>query len=293
VYELSVQQKSRWERDGGEEVWQALVEVRGPWSSEERRAALERVVQNNESFRTSYVEVSGLKYPVQNVETQGRIAWSEAAEINLEQEAALLRESRDHIRVAVKREAADHQTVLVSIRGLSADEATVELLLDQWSSGDGAEESTGYAQFSAWQKELEKSPEGEAYWAAVKARSVPLQLPFDGNEQRGRAMLSHRLSERIAQSWQEYENPAAVLLAVWQHILWRLTGEKETAIAVRLTEREFEELRNVAGPVEKWAPLTWGSGESLNLGDAARDAVLRCMRRRAGARIWKNLTSVS
>jgi amino acid adenylation domain-containing protein/non-ribosomal peptide synthase protein (TIGR01720 family) len=272
VYELSVQQKSRWERDGGEEVWQALVEVRGPWSSEERRAALERVVQNNESFRTSYVEVSGLKYPVQNVETQGRIAWSEAAEINLEQEAALLRESRDHIRVAVKREAADHQTVLVSIRGLSADEATVELLLDQWSSGDGAEESTGYAQFSAWQKELEKSPEGEAYWAAVKARSVPLQLPFDGNEQRGRAMLSHRLSERIAQSWQEYENPAAVLLAVWQHILWRLTGEKETAIAVRLTEREFEELRNVAGPVEKWAPLTWGSGESLNLGDAARDA---------------------
>jgi amino acid adenylation domain-containing protein/FkbM family methyltransferase len=271
VYELSAQQKSRWERDGGEEVWQALVEVRGPWLSEEQRAALERVVQNTETFRTSYVAVSGLKYPVQNVEEQGRVAWSEVAELDLAQEAAALRESSGHVRVAVKREADGHQTLLVNVRGLSADEASIELLLEAWSGGGGVEESTGYTQFSAWQKELETTDQGAAYWSAVKAQSVPLQLPFEGYEHRGRAMLSHRLSERVAQRWQEYDDPAALLLAVWQHVLWRLTCEKETAIAVRLAGREFEELRGVAGPIEKWAPVICGWGEKLSLNEAARE----------------------
>jgi amino acid adenylation domain-containing protein/FkbM family methyltransferase len=272
VYELSAQQKSRWERDGGEEVWQALVEVHGPWSSEEQRAALQQLVENTETFRTTYVAVSGLKYPVQNVEAQGRVAWSEVADLDLEREASALAENGGHVRVAVKRETAGHHTVLLSVRGLSADEASVELLLEQWSNGGGSEESTGYTQYSAWQKELETSDEGVAYWAAVKAQSVPLQLPFEGCEQRGRAMLSHRLSERVAQRWQEYENPGAVLLAVWQPVLWRLTGEKNTAIAVRLAGREFEELRSVAGPIEKWAPLICACGENLSLEDATREA---------------------
>lgn len=76
-----------------------------------------------------------------------------------------------------------------------------------------------------------------------------------------------------------HTSPQVVLLACWQTLLWRLTGQEETVVHRLSAGREYEELRDAVGLVAKWLPIKGEFAPDLRFGEvierldrAAREA---------------------
>ena len=55
-----------------------------------------------------------------------------------------------------------------------------------------------------------------------------------------------------------------ILLACWQILIWRLTGESEIVIGTAASRREYEELNDVLGLLATWLPIKTKFTPNLN-----------------------------
>jgi len=136
---------------------------------------------------------------------------------------------------------------------------------------DGAsedEEVVQYLNFSEWQNELlegEDSKAGAEYWRNKAGVGIaPLRLPFASELRDGltfaRSSLAFRLEpetvrliERLAA---EYDaEVSSFLLACWQSLLRRLTGEPDIVVAGVTDGRKFNELQPALGLFAKPLPF--------------------------------------
>jgi non-ribosomal peptide synthetase component F len=133
-----------------------------------------------------------------------------------------------------------------------------------------------YVQFSEWQNQLledEDAEEAQEYWQQQKISSLSaLKLP---NERQGKnqqfvtdsyqLVISQELSDKIYYfSQQASKMPDVILLACWQILIWRLTGESEIVIGTVSDRREYEELHNVLGLLATWLPIKTKFTSNLN-----------------------------
>jgi hypothetical protein len=280
-YRLSPQQRRAWALAGDAprspcRVF-ALARIEGALDPTRLEAALAEVVARNEALRTVFPRLSGLTLPVQTVREPGPIALDRHDLTGLDPEgqaprlAALRRALQDAplppaegplLRFQLVALGPRAHTLDVVASALCADARTLENLLDEVARGyarragvappdEAPHEVVHYADVAEVLNDiLDQSPEtgaGRRHWRALRLPEHEVRLPAEtaptsAVEPRvgeARVELPIAALEGLASRFDV--SPAAVLLAAWQIVLWRLVGRRRFALGVAQEGRRPED----------------------------------------------------
>lgn len=166
--------------------------------------------------------------------------------------------------------------LIISLPSLCADTWTLKNLVAEISYSYSAclqseavsQEVVQYLQFSEWQNQLLEDEDAEfanKYWQEQKLPSqATLRLPFESQPAKQlefqpdcfRLAIAPELTAKIETLAQKYNTSAAVvLLACWQTLIFRLTGQPDIVIGMACDRRDYEELHNLLGLVATWLPI--------------------------------------
>ncbi|HEU4597502.1 MAG TPA: amino acid adenylation domain-containing protein [Pyrinomonadaceae bacterium] len=287
---LSPQQKRLWllQQDGGAFNAQCVLLLEGDLDGGLLREAVALVIQRHEIFRSTFARMPGVRVPVQVVSESGEPTWRE--EDLSEQDAAQQQPSVERHASAERLQAFDFErgplmsclllilsqdrhALIITLPSLCADELTLRNLAAEIgrcyetlrAGAELAEEVVQYRQFSDWQNELlegEEEETGREFWQS-RAASVgrPPALPLEQQPHELSAAEPATLSLDVAEALTAQVAAAAAshstsvevfLLACWQTLLWRLTGEPEVVSHVHCHGRVYEEMAEGMGLYARW-----------------------------------------
>lgn len=303
-YRLSPQQKILWLlHQSGKPLRSlaCLIELNGELDEAALQAALHHVVARHEILRTSFQLLPGMTIPVQVIAEDAIISnevtdWSslsadeQAERINgLYDEADQLDFARLPLfRTRRIRLSPSRNLLVLSASPLCLDKQSLQLLFKELAGtygtlSEGRElerlESMQYADFAEWQNEMLESPEAASarqYWKHLEL-SPNQQLPFEYLSSQGpgacKASLdisAAALEKLLAISAQLHVDVSTLLLACWHAVLQRSTGWEEIVVAVNFDGRNFPELREAVGPIERYLPISLTHDEDLAFSAALR-----------------------
>jgi len=292
-YRLSPQQKHLWflQKDSYAYRTQVSVYLEGELKLEVLKEALHRVANQHEILRTTFHQRPGIRTPIQIIADSGKLSWKNISLCHLapkEREAKvkeLLEQERHFVfdleqgpllHLSLLKLSANRQILLVSMPSLCADSWSLKNLVQEISDTyaaclEGEElsnEPVQYIQFSEWQNELleeEEAQPGRTYWHQQDIGSLPaLTLPFEkkSSEQRQFTPDIHALkiepnvvAKLEANATLNNTTIAEFLLACWQTLLWRLTGQSDIVVSTVFNGRKYEELHETLGLLAKWLPV--------------------------------------
>jgi amino acid adenylation domain-containing protein len=290
-FRLSPHQNRLWLVQGTSSVYraQAAVLLEGALSVESLKTALLKVVDRHEILRTTFDWLPGMKLPVQVIGNAGTPLWRRidlsASEEQTQVLAELLQEDRlapfDFARGPLMRCTLvclkpDQHFLLLTFPALCADARSLSIIVSEIAGSFEAcpeennqpEETVQYSQFAEWQIEVledDKSETGREFWSQHGSTdATPLSLPTENRvalvplfkpevwcETLGIEVFARIKAIAIHQDI----SPAVLMLACWQTLLWRLTGEANVLVSLRSDGRVYEEMREAVGLYEKWLPV--------------------------------------
>lgn len=303
-FQLSPQQRRLWLLQQQSQAFyaQCAILIEGQLNHDGLKHALHRVVRRHEILRTTFYRRPGIKIPIQVVSESILPSWREVAqgdgdcrETELDFEEVLKQErslpcdfeSGPLVHACMRRLAAQKHLLVITLPAVLGDARTLKQLFKELADTyqavlHGAEssvEATQYLQFAEWQNELTEAEEaaaGKEFWRRQTADALPeLKLPLE-RAPRGEARfepdsLRLTIDEETVNGLALLARHSAttidvVLLACWQTLLLRLTGQSEFIIDCLFDGRKFEELDEVYGlfacslpiraSLEKEAPFT-------------------------------------
>ena len=279
-FRLSPQQRRRWSL--GEEARVAALSCRyavsgGPEPDALRRG-LERVVRRHHVLRTRFQATRGLAAPLQVIAEGAGIRWCDE-----EPEDAVGRpfdpSEEARVRAALSRRSDGATVLSLAVAAMCADARTLASMVREAFSdaGDGEGEVLQYVQYSEWKNEVaEETDAADDPEEVPAAPPLPLlgagsggdvgsrlhRLPWTGSGTLREALAARARSAGLEES--------ALLLALWQTLLVRLTGREDLRVGVLSDDRRFEELSPILGPIEAWQEVTVLSRPELRLEEVAR-----------------------
>ncbi|HEX8439998.1 condensation domain-containing protein, partial [Archangium sp.] len=218
-------------------------------------------VQPAEGFVLHVENLSGLPAARREEEARARVGAEARRPFDLGRDlmlrASLLRlAEREHVLVVnMHHIASDGWSVGVLMRELAA-------LYEAHARGQQAtlpELSVQYADYAVWQRGWLKDEvlgEQVAYWKQKLAGAAPLELPTDKprpatQTYRGAALaarLPRELSQRLnALARQEGVTPFMLLLAAWQVLLHRYSGQQDISVGMPIAGRRQAEVEGLIG----------------------------------------------
>ena len=238
-------------------------EIKGNFSKENIRNAVENVVARHEMLQTRLIDFSSLKYPLQFISDEGNqgVRFSEkSSEVNKDIDFEFIRKSdnRGILRCTSNALFTDNQSLNILFLDLCG-------ALENELNGSHQEDEEGlqYIDFSEWQNELLENMNGEArFWQnQLKKEHLITSLPFEGCRQVSGQVEStdihfskeeynglRELSVRIA-------TPVSkILLACFQLLIKQYN--KNAVVSYNHNGREQVELQQTIGLFEKYLPLT-------------------------------------
>ena len=289
-FRLSPQQKHLWlaQHDGPAYHALSAILIEGKLDPALLKEAVRRVVRRHEVLRTTFQCLPGMKVPVQVIAESHDLPWRqvELSEPDARGEEAgieeLLRSEQltpfDFARGPLARFtllalAADRHALLVALPALCADARSLKNLALEISRAyasclrgeDAGEEPVQYAQFSEWQNELLEAEDGEVgreHWRRQNLGAArALTLPFESGGRGGAGCASETLARtvepevaaKIEALAAGHDAPvAAVLLACWQTLLWRLTRQSDIAVSLLCDGRVYEPMHEALGLYARW-----------------------------------------
>ena len=292
-FQLSPQQKRVWwlQQNSSAYLTQGAILLEGNLKSEILKAACEQVIARHEILRTSFPRLPGVKTPVMAIADSSFPWWQEIDISNwkegewLAKIEELFQDTRCYgfdfeqgslLRLSLLRYSVDVHFLHVCLPSLCADSRTIENLVAEISqsyanslkSEEFPVEALQYLQLSEWQNQLLEDEDAEAakaYWHQQQLSSlVSLKLPLErestGDSQFDptcvRLAVSPERTAKIEGLAQNHHTSASVvLLACWQTLVWRLTGQPDIVIGTACDRREYEELQEVLGLVATWLPI--------------------------------------
>jgi amino acid adenylation domain-containing protein len=292
---LSAQQRHLWElqRNGATRPYRAqcAVRIEGSLDAGLLRQAIDYVVSRHEILRTSFAIFPGMSIPVQVIRPAGL---NDSYEVNLrgldplKQEAeidALFRhmpsrpcdgEDGPPLHAVLVTRSETSRALLISMPALCADWRTLENLVGEIGCAYQALRHDRrlpvamlqYADVSEIFNELlesQETEEGRRYWKQPRfSASATLMLHFEklpaeaatfAPHTFGESLETYLVSEITAITDANSASAAALLLACWQVLLWRLTGETEVTVGVAYDGRTYEGLDQALGLFAKYLPL--------------------------------------
>ena len=289
-YWLSPQQKYVWSLQQQAAAYRSVCIVRldRSISPVDMASVLNALMARHEILRTIYARQAGMRYPfqvvlqhvapkIETVELSGFPAAEQSARLAelFEKEKVPCSGPEQGPVVAAKIVllGSNCAAVLLSIPAIAADRQSLEIVLqDLTLLATGAKtevesEPVRYIQFAQWQNDLvpendENAADGLAFWKEHAGDALPLAVPHErktGGQFRP-AGISVDVEPRTLRQIESLvdalnASSAEVLLAAWQSLLWRVTGQTSYKVGVVFDGREYEELHNAVGVIAKTIPI--------------------------------------
>jgi amino acid adenylation domain-containing protein/non-ribosomal peptide synthase protein (TIGR01720 family) len=266
---------------------------------------MERVIARHEILRTAFYRPSGIKVPFQVIADDAVPSWQEIdlRGLRAEQQTAIFEElfreegrrpfdfeQSPFVHLSLLTLSARKHALLINLPALCADAWSLHNLVREISHYYGAcfreaeplGEPLQYVDYSEWQHELSETEDpaaeaGRAYWSQQPVSSLAgLKLPFESRpgEQSGfeteslTLRLEAELAAQITSLARQYEStPAAFLLACFQTLLWRLTGETRFLLGYLSDGRAHQMLHSALGLFAKWLPVAARFEENLTFSE--------------------------
>ncbi len=307
---LSPQQRHLWLSRRGEAASpyraQLAARVEGRLDVPALQAALAEVVRRHEILRTSFETQPGLTTPVQIISEAGEPFSAELHDLSGEgarEQEAQLRRLCEHahaaelpadrtlpLRAHLVRLSPDAHRLILTLPALCADADGLRNLLreicDCYASlASGAEmpgEPMQYPDLSQWQNELvesEESADHRAYWRRLDlAAHGAARLPYESNAPAGEfsprvvtAPLAADCAARVeAGAAAHGVSEQVFVLACWQALLARVTGQPELIVGVAFDGRNYEGLEGALGLFVRYLPIACSLEEGLRFDELLR-----------------------
>ncbi len=304
-FRLSPHQQRLWliQQDSQTYRAQCALLLEGYLEIELLKEALHKIVRRHEILRTTFQSLPGMKVPVQVVADNSvpllhRINLSDLG--TQEQEAKieeLFQETKRQPfnfeqgplpRFSLLTLSANKHVLLVSLPSLCADAWTLKNLVREISQSYEAclkdeehfDELLQYVQFAEWQNELlleEDAETGKEYWRKRDLSTIPaFRLPFEKEQAEKTSFepaslaleISSESVEKIETIANEHSTSVATfLLACWQTLLWRLTGQADIVVGDACDGRQHEMLYNALGLFTRWVPIHCHFEEDLRFSE--------------------------
>ena len=284
-FRLSLQQRRVWRLQQENPFYgtQCAVLLTGSLNTAALQEAIQHVVQRHEILRTTFHCVEGLEFPLQVIAERGTPLHQDVdlRSLSPEKQAAkiaeLFRQEQrtpfDYtqgplLRVSLLALSENSHLLLISLPALCADVWALQNLVQEIGHGYAAyprqavlpEVPVHYADFVAWQQDILTDADGEAgraYWRAQDfVADTVLVLPDTGKPAGNAGDVPQTLAVTIAPDdlarletmAQQYDPSMAVLLlACWQLLLWRLTGQLDILVGYVCNGRKYAELQGAMG----------------------------------------------
>ena len=292
-FRLSPQQEHLWrlEQAAHQSPYRAqcAVRIEGRLDAGELRAAIEDVVRRHEILRTTFTrpvsmmtslqtvgEVAGFSFERGDLsalegEEKTRAVEQRYEEFGLE---PFDLEAGPLLRVSLQCLGGEDHLLLFAMPTLCADRTALDNLVRELGRAYAArgakdeDEVTQYIVFAEWQNELlasEDAEVGREFWRAQQlSQLTPLTLRVERRAENKtefapqivRTLLPRETFAEVAMlAEQQATTASAVLLACWQTLLARLSGEREFVVGLGCDGRSDEELASALGPFAKYLPL--------------------------------------
>ena len=287
---LSPQQRRLWNTSLAGNPFGSVVcrvSIKGALDQAALQAALDRVVLKHEILRTSF---SASPEPSQDISDRLElaIAFTDLSSSSAdEREAQLAKEfeaarkqgfdagSRSPLRVSCFVSSNERHDLLLAVSALAADwEGLSNLVSDlaaayatECGAGEFDEEAMQYSDVAAWQNELledEDSAAALAFWREADLVSgLGARLPFECEA--GAEFPTNLLSSVVrGVSVRDLEQAASAngvaprdfALATWAALLRRQCGQSELVVGMGANGRQYEELQEPLGTLERYLPLS-------------------------------------
>ncbi|HEY0101521.1 MAG TPA: amino acid adenylation domain-containing protein [Pyrinomonadaceae bacterium] len=292
---LSPQQRSLWSEQQERQDYRALgaVIIEGDLRKDLLKSAVQAIIDRHEILRTTFQQRPGMTFPLQVVGEEGtQPSWDESnlEDLGLREQEEMVAQifSREGahrftasegplVRAALLRLDARRHILSLNISPLCADAATLDNIFAQVAAaydslahgGDLTAEHIQYADFALWQQELTEGEDveaGLAYWRGLEfepllAQPVPFERPLaDANAAVSFDSVAVELEPRTVAGLKtaalQYDLPiGSFLLACWQTLIQRLTGQQEIVVGLHSDGRKYEDLRGACGHYAKQLPL--------------------------------------
>jgi amino acid adenylation domain-containing protein len=307
-FRLSRQQERLWllQRDTSAYRSQCALLIEGDLKEEDLREALRTVIDRHEILRTAFHGRPGLELPFQIMVESGTPFWQYSDLSNSrppEQEAKIDEifhqegqlsfdyEQASLLRLHLLTLSSSRHVLIMSLPSLCADKQTVSNLIKEISlcysplsqAGEVTVEPQQYADFSEWENELLESEDaeiGKEFWRTQDfSAGSTMSLPFEVRPVTASRFEPECISavigpdvavllEPVASKYQT--SVANLLLACWQTLMWRLTGQPEITIGNLCDGRKHEELDGALGLFAKWLPIRCCFEAGIQFSDVLR-----------------------
>ncbi|GAX38385.1 non-ribosomal peptide synthetase [Nodularia sp. NIES-3585] len=295
-YRLSPQQRHLWSLQQLDSTLpyraQFSLMIEGNLNHEILEVALEKLVNRHEILRTNFCFLPGMTIPLQVIADDSKFSVHYSDFSNLDsqqQDAKIAALFKDVLQLPINFEqkpicdiyfinlSPNKHILLISLPSLCADTVTIFKLAEEISylyavschDEELTDEPTQYADIAQWQNEIiadAQTKTGVEYWQFLDIENIfKLHLPFENkitqksifDPQTLTLNIHPDLVAQIAALAQKQEtSTSTLLLAYWQIILWRFTGDSKIIVGQAFDGRKYEELESAIGLFAKYLPLT-------------------------------------
>jgi acyl-CoA synthetase (AMP-forming)/AMP-acid ligase II/acyl carrier protein len=259
------------------------LRLRGELDEDAVRASFAQLIQRHDALRTRFYERDGQAYQRIDAAVTFDLQLIDLSDLPAaEREARAQQIREDEARTVfdlekgpllwvtlVRLDDEDHQ-LLVTLHHIIADGWSLSILLDEFARLYSAAVqgqtltlpalTVSYADYGSWQRQWLADGEGSrqlAYWQAQLGDEHPvLSLATDHpraaqhrrSASRHSMRLSASLSEALRQTAQTHEStPFMLLLAAFQTLLYRYSGQRDIRIGVPSANRPRQETQGLVG----------------------------------------------
>ncbi|MBT2375191.1 non-ribosomal peptide synthetase [Pseudomonas fluorescens] len=259
------------------------LRLRGELNEDAIRSSFQQLIQRHEALRTRFFERDGQAFQRVDAHVEFDLQVIDLSDLPAaEREARVQQIREDEARTSfdlekgpllwvtlVRLDDEDHQ-LLVTLHHIIADGWSLNVLIDEFSRLYAAASqgqtlalpplALQYADYGSWQRQWLAEGEGQrqlAYWKAQLGDEHPtLNLATDHprsaqhvrSASRHSVRLSASLGEAIRQTAQAHEStPFMLLLAAFQSLLYRYSGQRDIRIGVPNANRPRQETQGLIG----------------------------------------------
>ena len=270
---------------------QCLLRIDGNLDTKVLNSAWQTIINRHEILRTSFQHLPGMTIPIQVISDSTAMLddGHDLSDLNRTDQdnkiEALFAAARQQpvdfgqgplLKVSLAKLSPQKHALLISVPSLCADRVSLENLIEELSSAYQAytagkilsTEPMQYVDFSTWQNELLESEDTEAeraYWPKHKASgALNLTIPFENscsqeevfNPNSLTTQIDPKIAAGIKTLAQKHDTSTPVfLMACWQVLLYRLSGQARFIMGKSYDGRPYEELETGIGLFEKYLPL--------------------------------------
>src|SRR5215213_7056508 len=292
-YRLSPQQERLWllqQKHAGPYRAQCSLLLDGPLDQAKLQTAMDVIVERHEILRTTFQNLPDVLLPVQVICQATSLAWRERDLTGLSPAAQqqelekLFREAHElpldltHdslLDCTIIRLGPNRHVLNVNLPALCVDLRSLRNLVSEFSDAYAAaceeseltDEPMQYADYAAWRHELLTSEEtraGREYWRQLDLRALNTQrMPLERRstltefdpDWSGLTIAPERVAQIEARARDNDCDLSTFLLACYQVLLGRLSGQTRIVVGLLFDGRKYEELQSAIGLFASYLPV--------------------------------------